>query len=374
MKIISALKKIDLIFLFLVPVVMLCFCKKEETNTPDNPPDDDTTIVEQAQKYIAVDISQLPVIESEGTIFYNQEGIEQSFLDILLEHGINTIRLKLWHRNGTAYDLQSVSEFANRIKSQGFKLWVTIHYSDTWADPGNQQKPSLWNNISYDVLKDSAYNYTSKVVFVLNPDIVQIGNEIDGGFLFPDGDRYENPMKFKELLKQCSNAVRNSNPDCKIMIHIAQHNYSTSYYSFIQDVDYDQIGFSYYPIWHGKNLHALKDTMQKISMRFNKEILIAETSYPFTLGWNDWTNNIVGLESHLIPNYPATEEGQANYVRAIHNMMNEIDKGSGFCYWGAEMVAWRGVNATNGSTWENQALFDFTNQALPVFESFLESN
>lgn len=366
-------RKVNFFCFVFVLSILINACKKDDFNPNITPPDDDSLIVEPSQKYISVDISQLPDIESEGTVFYNQDGTEQSVLEILSEHGINTIRLKLWHQSGSIHDLQSVSEFANRIKNQGFKLWITIHYSDTWADPGNQEKPNLWKNLSYDVLKDSVYNYTAKVVSVLNPDIVQIGNEIDAGFLFPEGNKYENPMKFKELLKECSKAVRSTSSECKIMVHIAQFNHSTLYYSFIQDVDYDQIGLSYYPIWHGKNLNALKDTMQKISARFNKEILIAETSYPFTLGWNDWTNNIVGLESQLIPSYPATEEGQVNYVRAIHNLVNELDKGCGFCYWGAELVAWRGQNATNGSTWENQALFDFENQALPAFESFLDN-
>ncbi len=98
--------------------------------------------------------------------------------------------------------------------------------------------------------------------------------------------------------------------------------------------------------------------------------MIAETAYPFTLTWNDFTNNIVGKEDQLIlPEYPATKEGQATYIRKIIRSVKEI-KGLGVCYWGAELIAWKGPKAVDGSPWENQALFDFDNHALPVLEVF----
>ena len=111
--------------------------------------------------------------------------------------------------------------------------------------------------------------------------------------------------------------------------------------------------------------------LTELSNNFGKEILIAETAYPFTLGWNDWTNNIVGLEEQLIlPDYPATPSGQKNFIRDLKNLVLEIDNGIGFCYWGAELIAWDGENSENGSVWENQALFDFNNTELPVLQEF----
>ena len=136
-------------------------------------------------------------------------------------------------------------------------------------------------------------------------------------------------------------------------------------------LDYDIIGLSYYPIWHGTSLDDLQSCMQNLSQTHHKDILIAETAYPFTLDWNDWTNNIVGLDEHLIlPDYPATPDGQRDFIRAIKTITNEVENGLGFCYWGAELIAWNGEQATDGSPWENQALFDFSNRALPVLNEF----
>ncbi len=115
----------------------------------------------------------------------------------------------------------------------------------------------------------------------------------------------------------------------------------------------------------------LQNQLSNLSINFNKEILIAETSYPFTLGWNDWTNNNVGLEEHLIlPQYPASPQGQKDFIRDVKNLILEVNNGIGFCYWGADLIAWDGETSTNGSTWENQAVFDFDNKELPVLKEF----
>ena len=89
------------------------------------------------------------------------------------------------------------------------------------------------------------------------------------------------------------------------------------------------------------------------------------------MGWNDWTNNNLGYEEHLIlPDYPASPQGQKDFIRDIKNLIFEVNNGIGFCYWGAERIAWDGETSINGSTWENQAVFDFNNKELPVLEEF----
>lgn len=113
--------------------------------------------------------------------------------------------------------------------------------------------------------------------------------------------------------------------------------------------------------------------MANLSRTYGKEIIIAETSYPFTLDWNDQTNNIVGLENQLIlPDFPASEKGQRDFVKSIIKLTHEIpdNKGIGFCYWGAELISWNGPQATNGSSWENQALFSFENRAMSALAEF----
>ena len=121
---------------------------------------------------------------------------------------------------------------------------------------------------------------------------------------------------------------------------------------------------------HGKNLNEVKNTLTQLSEKYKKEILIAETAYPFTLDWNDWTNNIVGLEEQILPQYPASPKGQKEFILKIKELIMATEKGIGLCYWGGELVAFNGNEAKDGSPWENQALFDFDNKILPVVSAF----
>ena len=110
--------------------------------------------------------------------------------------------------------------------------------------------------------------------------------------------------------------------------------------------------------------------MNNLGVTFSKDIVIAETAYPFTLGWNDWTDNIVGLDEHLLSGYPATEEGQKKFLMKIKQIVSVTERGTGFCYWAPEWVAYKDSESTTSSPWENMALFDFTNTALPALEAF----
>jgi arabinogalactan endo-1,4-beta-galactosidase len=309
-------------------------------------------------------------MESEP-VFYDLEGRPAGFLEILKESNVNTIRLRLWVDPVSNHcDLDEVSEFSKALKAQGFDIWLTVHYSDTWADPSQQQIPEAWKNLDYDRLKDRVYEYTEQVVREIAPRIIQIGNEINNGFLHPHG-HINQPIQFVEILNTAVEAVRDNSDDALVMIHYAGINGSEWFYELIVEVDYDLIGLSYYPIWHGKDLSAMQKIMKELYADYGKKVMIAETAYPFTLDWNDWTNNIIGSNEQLIlPDYPASESGQKNFVNAIRNIGTQPAYASGFCYWGAELIAWKGPEATNGSPWENQALFDFNNRALPVLESF----
>ena len=104
----------------------------------------------------------------------------------------------------------------------------------------------------------------------------------------------------------------------------------------------------------------------------NKKVIIAETSYPFTLGFNDWTNNILGTTNQIISSYEATPFGQKSYLLALKEKIKGTQQGFGFCYWGTEWVSFRGNQSTNGSPWENQSLWDFNNRALPAMAAFAE--
>ncbi|MDG1054089.1 MAG: glycosyl hydrolase 53 family protein [Flavobacteriaceae bacterium] len=320
----------------------------------------------------AVDISKYPEISNTNQIFYDLDENQKDFLTILKEKGINTIRLRLWVNPVNEHSgFNEVKQFSQSLKTHGFKTWLTLHYSDSWADPGQQNPPTQWQGISFSALKDSVYNYTKKVMQEMQPDYIQIGNEINTGILHPYGDLATNHQNFIELVQQGSLAVRERSMDCKIILHYAGIEHADWFFTQVNQIDYDIIGLSYYPIWHGKSLTALKTRMQELSNIHNKKILIAETAYPFTLEWNDWTNNIVGLDEQLIlPEYPATPEGQRNFIRQIKTLTKELENGIGFCYWGAELIAWKGNQSTDASPWENQALFDFNNKALSVLNEF----
>lgn len=352
--------------LILTPIFCLLLSCRDEPRE-QKPTDPATLSVRGA------DISFLPELEASSTMFLNENGEPADVLDMLKENGCNTIRIRLWHTPATEHSsLEEVIEFSERVRSKGMKVWLTVHYADTWADPGQQAKPAIWNSLDFNDLSDSVYNYTKKIVLKLQPDIIQIGNEINDGFLWPDGRLSVNLANFISLLKQGVLAVRTFSPTTKVMIHFAGHDNAEWFYQQLQNqnVSYDMIGLSYYPFWHGKDLSALKSTLNNLGFTFAKEVIIAETAYPFTLSWNDWTNNILGETNQLIPGFAATPDGQKQYLLSLIALIADSEKGTGFCYWAPEWVAYKGNESTTGSAWENMALFDFTNKALPALQAF----
>lgn len=249
------------------------------------------------------------------------------------------------------------------------KTLISVHYSDCWADPAKQSKPQKWCKIPYDKLRDSFVNYTAKICKELRPDYIQIGNEINNGFLWPYRHIYqENQML--ELLGLGVKQLRTYSPDAKIIIHYAGTDGAEYFFGKLKNIDYDIIGISYYPLWHGTDFSLLAHRLNSLHDKYNKEVLIAETSCPFTLEWNDWTTNIIGLESRQHPDFPATPEGQKQFIRAIKDLITGVKGGLGFCYWGGEWVSFKEKQATDGSTWENQAFWDFSKNRLPVLDSY----
>jgi arabinogalactan endo-1,4-beta-galactosidase len=353
--------------LFLVISLFSCAGKAKTDPTPTQPVN---PIPAAPDTFIrAADMSFVPEIEASGIAFLNNN-VEEDPIRTFKAAGGNFIRLRLWHSPTTGHsDLEEVKQFSERIHALGLKVWLTVHFSDSWADPGKQAKPEKWKGLSVSLLKDSVSLYMARVTHQVRPDLIQIGNETNDGLLWPEGKLSTQPAQSLELFATAITAVRNTSPTTKVMLHYAGISGADWFFSRTKNLNYDYIGISYYPIWHGKNLDNLSNTLKTLKSTYNKKVLIAETSYPFTLGWNDWTNNVVGLEDHLLTGVPATQEGQLQFLVNLKNLVKSSG-GAGFCYWGGEWIAFKGAEAQNGSTWENQALWGFNRNALPALAAF----
>ncbi|NOX86222.1 MAG: cellulase family glycosylhydrolase [Chlorobi bacterium] len=342
-------------------------------------------LAQQIEFIKGADGSVLDEVEQSGGIYF-EDGIEKEALTIFKEHGFNTIRLKLWHTPENEYNsLPDVLKMAKRAKEKGYRLMLDIHYSDTWADPGHQSKPAAWEGLPFDVLSDSVYQYTKRVIAAFRdqntlPDMVQIGNEVSCGMLWDDGricGSFINPQQWEQfgtLLKQGIMGVQNSldtGEQVKIIIHFDDggNNFGCQWFFdnlLAQDVDFDIIGLSFYPWWHG-TLSDLEFNLNDLSSRYQKDIIVVEGAYPWTLEWADNTTNIVGAEEQLLPGYPATVEGQKQFLQKIMGIIKNTsgNRGKGFVYWSPEWIP-----GHPGSPWENLALFDFQGEVLESVRVF----
>jgi arabinogalactan endo-1,4-beta-galactosidase len=368
--------------IFLGFVALISACSKTSSPDPVTPPLPPVLAPLNTDFIRGVDLSFSPEILSAGTIFKDNNQVKD-LVQICKDKGINTVRLRVWHTPIEGHSgLAEVVAFAKILNTKGFNIWLDIHYSDSWADPANQTKPAAWKNASFTELKDSVYQYTSSCIQSfktagINLKMVQIGNETNSGFLWDlgkVGGSFDNNWgNYALLLREGIRAVKDISSTTKTMIHLAGYDSADWFFGNLaaQNVSYDYIGLSYYPVWHGKSLDLLLTSLTSLINKYQKPVIIAETSYPFTLLWNDYTNNIVGMTSQLIPAYDATPDGQNAYTKALIDLMRKLpnQQGLGVCWWAPEWVSFKGPTATNGSSAENLTLFDFSNNALPALTS-----
>ena len=330
-----------------------------------------------------VDLSMLKQVEDNGGLFY-ENGNQIDPIQEFNSKGINTVRLKIWHNPLQNYnDLESVLEIAERVKNAELDLLLDFHYSDTWADPSNQNKPAAWENLNFDTLCDSIEQYSRYVITKLKnqntlPKYVQIGNETDCGFLWPDGyvcGESNNDIQWNKLRDLFMHAIEGVNTalDFEDSLKIISHVSSGGNWFFgnllEEDIPIDILAISYYPMWHG-TLADLNQNINMLATQFGKPVLVVETAYPFTLSWNDNTNNILGLETQLLDGYEASEEGQFSFLYDLISLVHDNDFGYGICYWAPDWIS----TSQFGSPWENQALFDFDGQLLDAVSVFDDAN
>jgi len=351
------------ILVLLMSSAILLGCREKEQPEPQPEP---------LLEIRGADMSFLPEVRQSGLVIRNNANLPEDMLATLQNSGANVVRLRLWNNPATPTSgFETVRALSTEIKNRGMKVMLSLHYSDSWADPGKQTLPALWQGLPFTVLLDSVHRFTHRVVSAIRPEYIQIGNEINSGLLWPHG-HYNQPEQMRSILQTAIAATRNGSPNTKIILHFAGLNGANHFFTRVSTLDYDIMGISYYPKWHGSDLSNLRQTLTQLANIHQKPIFIAETSYPFTMGWNDWTNNVVGEAGHLVPGFAATPEGQRDFLREIRRIVTEVPNGIGFVYWGAEWISYRGPQATDGSTWENQALWDFNNRALPALTVFGE--
>ena len=350
-------------------------------------PKDDNDFISHFAK--GFDASYVKRVEDKGGVYRSASGQVQDVFKILADNGVTYVRFRVWNNPPAGYCSEAdVLALALRAHAAGLKILLDFHYSDGWADPGQQTKPAAWSALNFRDLNKAVYDFSYQVVKAMErqgtpPDIVEVGNEITHGMLWPDGHvimgdaSYDTPaqwQQFTSLVKSGIDGVKATHSRARIMIHIASADDTELRWFFdhliANHVHFDVMGLSYYYLWHG-TISQMSANLADMATRYEKPIVIAETAYPFTLGWNDWTNNIIGLPEQLSPDYPATPAGQTAFLQAVVDMTKAIPHrlGVGVFYWGGEWIA-TSPQDPDGSTWENQAMFDFNSNAVDAFSVF----
>jgi len=374
---------------FLSKIILLSFLACS-TNKNSNNPIEEIPTPETNTFYYGADLSYVNEMEDCGAVYKDSNDITKDPYIIFKEAGTNLVRLRLWHNpTWTNYSNYSDVKLAiQKAKSQGMKVLLDFHYSDTWADPGKQEIPAAWlsqiNNTT--ALGDLLYNYTYETLNNLNilnllPDIVQVGNEINP-MILQDGD-LEWPIDWERnsfLINKGIKAVRdisqNSGKNVEVMLHIAQPENGLWWFEQATQngiTDFDWIGLSYYPLWSTYTLNNVSNPINTLINTYNKRLMIVETAYPFTLDNADTANNILNNDA-LISGYPATQQGQLDYLNQLQSIIENAG-GEGLIYW---EPAWVSTTCSTlwaqGSHWDNATLFDHEYKATLGLQFYNGSN
>lgn len=356
-----------------------------------------------------MDMSTLAELERLGAKYYDH-GRERDVLSIMKDCGVNTIRLRLWNdpyaEDGEPYgaggnDLKTTLAIAHRVTDAGLGVLLDFHYSDFWADPGKQIKPKAWASYGLEELEDAVYRYTADVLRTFQQQsirlsMMQIGNEVTNGLLWPEGKwpQYDNIAR---LLNAGIRAAREVDANIPLMIHLANGSRSEFCREWFDEFlkrgeAFDLIGLSYYPFWDN-GFEGLERTMEDAALRYGKDVVVAETSTGFTLEDYQQYEKLSDTErkgyaakpelAAKVP-YPMTKEGQAAFITDLMERIRRVPDGhgKGFFWW---EPAWLPIPGSGwatkaslaymndpgpcGNEWANQALFDYDGNVLPALEA-----
>lgn len=362
---------------------------------------------------LGMDVSSVISLEKGGVRYYDAQGNERDLFAILAENGVNYIRVRVWNdpfdQNGNGYGggnctIDTAVEIGRRATANGMKLLVDFHYSDFWADPAKQQVPKAWKGMKIEEKSEALYTFTRDCLLKLREagvdvGMVQLGNETNG--------KMSGEVMWKQivagLMSAGSRAVREVDPNILIAVHFANPENADKYQTYASklnefDLDYDVFASSYYPYWHG-SLDNLKAVLGGIASTYGKKVMVAETSYAYTVDDTDFHGNTIGEGGSFEKAWPFTPQGQANEVQAVCEAVAEIG-GAGVFYWEGAWIAAGGASweensvlwEQNGSGWassyageydprdagkyyggcacDNQAMFDREGHALPSLAVF----
>lgn len=339
-----------------------------------------------AQFSYGVDLSYVNQIQDKGGVYRDSGRIKDPFL-IFKQYGANTVRLRLWHNpqwelpvtGGKLYsDLHEVARSIGRAKDAGLAVNLDLHYSDDWADPQKQEMPAAWQSLSFEVLKDSVYRYTTEVLRFLEqrgltPEMIQIGNENNIGMLHPHGRINGNDFtQFGALLNSGIRAVRDFSKTAtikpRILLHVAQVQHADWFADGVLRAgvkDFDVLGVSHYFKWSTvATLPEVGAQLKALKTKYGKPVMIVETAYPWTAGNADSYSNIIAGDTGA-SGYSVSEAEQLRYLRDLVQQVKNAG-GIGVQYWEPAWITspmrdrWG-----QGSSWENCALFDFSGNVLP---------
>ena len=294
------------------------------------------------------DVGWLSQMEATGYKFYDTDGSQKDCLQLLKDKGMNSIRLRVWvnpndDRASGHCSKEETVVMALRAQKMGMRIMIDFHYSDSWADPAKQFKPKAWENHSFLELLTDVYSHTFDVLSALKkvgvtPEWVQIGNEIPGGMMWPEGST-KNWNQLTQLLNKGYEATKNIDPKIKVIVHLDEGNDNAKFRWFFDNakannVKYDVIGLSYYPFWIKKDytetIADLENNLKDMAIRYNKEVMVVEVG-----GEYDKVNN--------------TFDMLAATIKAVKNVPN--NKGLGVIYWEPQgEKSWSGYSL---SAWQS---------------------
>jgi len=334
---------------------------------------------EKRRFFKGADISSVPEKEEKGFVFKDMDGTVKDPMELLEEYGLNSVRLRIWNdpskvkEAGGYCDLKHTVAMARRIKERNMHFILDFHYSDYWADPGQQRKPAAWEGLDFGQLTKAVYDYTHDVLVELSkndalPDMVQVGNEVRSGILFPDGAA-PNYRALAKLLNAGIRAVRDISENIEVMMHLDQGGrfftlrewFDAMFAAGMEKID--AIGLSFYSFWHG-TFKDLKDTMAQLIDRYDLPVYVVETAHP----WRHCELEHVNKDMMKMAGFPAGPEGQQKSLQLIMQIAAEVsgDRKTGVYYWEPLCITDHGLG-----TWdENMGMMDTEGKLLPSFAAF----